>query len=202
MIEKVTIFATRQSKKKREILILSHPSAGFQIVAGTVEVGEYHAKAALRELQEESGIVDVDISTLKLFHKEENELANGMVVALEQFTIPFSSGESSEKKIVKRGHKLEIVSEDTDTSILQLRQFQHHDDIEGTIVAKGDVSNSKFSKIMPRYFYSVYCNCEEDEWKYFADGHEFSFFWKPIDEEISVHPLQQHWVSYYLSELE
>lgn len=40
----------------REILAFRHPSAGLQIVKGTIEPGEALARACVRELEEESGI--------------------------------------------------------------------------------------------------------------------------------------------------
>ena len=39
-----------------EILAFRHPLAGHQLVKGTIEPGENHDVAALRELREESGI--------------------------------------------------------------------------------------------------------------------------------------------------
>lgn len=44
-----------------QILVFRHPSAGIQLVKGSIEVGEQPADAALRELREESGIVDAAV---------------------------------------------------------------------------------------------------------------------------------------------
>lgn len=41
-----------------KIMVFRHPSAGIQLVKGTIESGERPADAALRELREESGIAD------------------------------------------------------------------------------------------------------------------------------------------------
>jgi 8-oxo-dGTP pyrophosphatase MutT (NUDIX family) len=43
------------------ILLFRHPLAGVQLVKGTIEPGETPAEAALRELSEESGIVDASV---------------------------------------------------------------------------------------------------------------------------------------------
>src|SRR6476469_8158119 len=43
------------------ILVFRHPSAGIQLVKGTIEPGEDPAKAAVRELCEESGICDARV---------------------------------------------------------------------------------------------------------------------------------------------
>src|SRR5262245_39015618 len=44
-----------------ELLVFRHPTAGVQLVKGTVERDEDPAQAALRELAEESGITAADI---------------------------------------------------------------------------------------------------------------------------------------------
>jgi 8-oxo-dGTP pyrophosphatase MutT (NUDIX family) len=43
------------------ILVFRHPSAGIQLVKGTIEPGEDPAAAAVRELCEESGICDATV---------------------------------------------------------------------------------------------------------------------------------------------
>lgn len=44
-----------------ELLVFSHPFAGWQLVKGTIEPGENPQMAALRELEEESGITSLKI---------------------------------------------------------------------------------------------------------------------------------------------
>jgi 8-oxo-dGTP pyrophosphatase MutT (NUDIX family) len=44
-----------------KLLLFRHPLAGTQLVKGTIEHGETPAQAALRELEEESGISDAVI---------------------------------------------------------------------------------------------------------------------------------------------
>jgi len=46
----------------RQILAFEHPEAGIQLVKGTIEPGEDARTAALRELEEEAGIVDTAIA--------------------------------------------------------------------------------------------------------------------------------------------
>ncbi|WP_439644058.1 NUDIX domain-containing protein [Gemmatimonas sp.] len=47
----------RHHGARAEVLVFEHPSAGTQLVKGTVEAGESVVEAAVRELAEESGIV-------------------------------------------------------------------------------------------------------------------------------------------------
>lgn len=58
-VQKVCPTIVREIDRVRQILVLRHPSAGVQLVKGTVEPGEQLADAALRELAEESGITSI-----------------------------------------------------------------------------------------------------------------------------------------------
>jgi 8-oxo-dGTP pyrophosphatase MutT (NUDIX family) len=44
-----------------EILAFEHPCAGFQLVKGSIEIGETPSKAAIRELHEEAGITHCEV---------------------------------------------------------------------------------------------------------------------------------------------
>ena len=61
VFEKVTAFVVRQSGASHDLLLFEHPSAGIQIPAGSVELGEAARDAALREAREETGLVDLAI---------------------------------------------------------------------------------------------------------------------------------------------
>ena len=64
----------RHSDAATEILAFEHPHAGLQIVKGTIEPGESPATAALRELEEESGIRATDVREIGAWnanHKEQ-----------------------------------------------------------------------------------------------------------------------------------
>ena len=47
----------RKTNRKIEVLSFQHPTAGKQIIKGTIENGETLAQACQRELREESGIM-------------------------------------------------------------------------------------------------------------------------------------------------
>src|SRR5690349_18775129 len=51
----------RNDAVSSRILVFRHPSAGIQLVKGTIEPGEDPGKAAVRELCEESGICDARV---------------------------------------------------------------------------------------------------------------------------------------------
>jgi 8-oxo-dGTP pyrophosphatase MutT (NUDIX family) len=55
-VTKVLPVLLREKQGRHEILAFRHPSAGLQIVKGTLELNEEPEAAALRELEEESGV--------------------------------------------------------------------------------------------------------------------------------------------------
>lgn len=64
-VQKVCPIVIRDIDRGRQILVFRHPSAGVQIVKGTVDPGEQLSDAALRELAEESGITSITSSVSK-----------------------------------------------------------------------------------------------------------------------------------------
>jgi 8-oxo-dGTP pyrophosphatase MutT (NUDIX family) len=64
MIEKIAAFLIRKKNGVPQLLVFSHPSAGIQIPAGTVEENETLEEALVREMKEETGL-----SNLKIINK-------------------------------------------------------------------------------------------------------------------------------------
>ena len=62
-VQKVVPVITRRRHQKHELLVFQHPTEAVQLVKGTVEPGEELEAAALRELEEESGVKEAVIST-------------------------------------------------------------------------------------------------------------------------------------------
>ena len=56
--QKAVPIVLRESVEGVQILVFTHPVAGVQLVKGSVEPGESASEAALRELEEESGITE------------------------------------------------------------------------------------------------------------------------------------------------
>ena len=56
-VEKVCPYVLRDAGGGPEVLAFQHPSAGWQLVKGTLQPGDGVVAAALRELTEESGLV-------------------------------------------------------------------------------------------------------------------------------------------------
>lgn len=75
MIHKAAACVVRQAKRGPELLVFRHPLAGVQIPKGSVDPGEDHEDAALRELEEESGITDARV--LRNVGRHEIEVGTG-----------------------------------------------------------------------------------------------------------------------------
>lgn len=61
MIEKITAFIVRKKNEIPQILVFSHPSAGIQIPAGTVDENEGLETALFREIKEETRLTKVKL---------------------------------------------------------------------------------------------------------------------------------------------
>jgi ADP-ribose pyrophosphatase YjhB (NUDIX family) len=55
-LEKGTAFVLRAGSTGPQLLIFRHPTAGFQLPAGTVEAGERPDRAVMRAVAEEAGL--------------------------------------------------------------------------------------------------------------------------------------------------
>jgi 8-oxo-dGTP pyrophosphatase MutT (NUDIX family) len=58
-VQKACPVVTRTAGGRIEVLAFRHPIAGYQLVKGTVEIGETIHRAAERELLEEAGIAGI-----------------------------------------------------------------------------------------------------------------------------------------------
>lgn len=83
LVEKVVPVIFRSINQRTEILVFRHPSAGIQMVKGTVESNEKLEDAALRELYEESGISLAHIHSYLGLHKPSERGPNWHVFVCE-----------------------------------------------------------------------------------------------------------------------
>jgi 8-oxo-dGTP pyrophosphatase MutT (NUDIX family) len=69
--QKACPVVTRVTEGRIEVLAFRHPTAGYQLVKGTIELDETVQHAAERELFEESGIAGAAIDYLGVVQMEE-----------------------------------------------------------------------------------------------------------------------------------
>ena len=68
-MQKVVPILLKQIENQTHLLVFRHPLAGIQIIKGTVEENETLEQACLRELFEESGIVQSNIKSYLGLHQ-------------------------------------------------------------------------------------------------------------------------------------
>lgn len=75
--------------RRDELLVFRHPLAGVQLVKGTIEPNESPEHAALRELAEESGIVDAELGeTIAVWDAEDEGQSWAIVEVRSRAALP------------------------------------------------------------------------------------------------------------------
>jgi 8-oxo-dGTP pyrophosphatase MutT (NUDIX family) len=75
-IRKATAVVTRGDGTAREVLVFAHARTGLQLPAGTVKESETFEAAAIRELAEETGLIDATLQAELGFLDEISEGGN------------------------------------------------------------------------------------------------------------------------------
>lgn len=201
-LEKVTAFITREQDHTTELLLFRHPHAGIQLPAGTVEEGEPHADAALREAQEETGL-----TALKFRHyigMQETVLPEDRAVVLHPTTV-FSRPDAGSFAWARipRAHPLACLRADAgyrQVSYVEYDQYPASNYISYQIT--GWVLADTLTQRLQRHFYHfVFTGTCVDTWQVPIDHHIFQPFWAPLDHLPGIVDPQQQWVEYVTGQL-
>ncbi len=196
-VEKVTAFVTRQRNGATELLLFKHPTAEFQIPAGTVEDGETPETAVIREVFEETGLRRVKID--KPLGCIENELEeNERIVAniTQVYTDPSLSSNVYKEELTK-GLTVNYNSIHTDFTRVSYVEYDSASDptrIRRNIT--GWVPSEKLSARKTRYFFRLTALEETaEEWEVKGDqDHIFTLFWAPISALPPLVPPHKRWL--------
>jgi 8-oxo-dGTP pyrophosphatase MutT (NUDIX family) len=191
-IGKVTAFITRDGAHGRELLVFTHPDAGIQVPAGTMEHGETPEIAVLREAFEETGLTDLrivaDLGAITPI------LEPGWCHLLEPFRLLSTPNTGAEAGVLlTRGYPVSIVDSRGD-----------YDQVCYGFIREGDVLHldPDMTGWLPRRLLTTHVRRHlfhltptaptPDHWSMDADGHSFALYWASFDVEL-IAP-QREWL--------
>ena len=200
-IQKVTAFIMRENNNVKELLVFKHPTAGIQIPAGTVEVGEDLETAVQREVYEETGLQFVEIEDyLGCF---ENELEEGQRIIAEttQVYIEPNLNAIPYRRKLPKGLTVDYHSTQKAFTYISYIEYEYDEfhkprSIDTNIT--GWVPNENISAQKKRHFFQLTTQEETaDAWELKSDqGHIFKPYWTPLSPKPQIIPPQDRWLDF------
>jgi 8-oxo-dGTP pyrophosphatase MutT (NUDIX family) len=181
LLEKVTAFITRENDKTLDLLLFRHPTAGTQIPAGTVEVGETRDEAVLREAHEETGLGEVIVKSY-IGHLDQTPPEGWFVIAEKTKVYAHPDVTSFDWVEFRRGV---MVKEERSVPGFKHVTYEERDRYPDhrfiTYRITGWVPDKVLSRKTRRYFYHLtYSGETPATWDVFTDHHIFQLFWAPF----------------------
>lgn len=202
MLEKVTAFVIRKLASGRELLILQHPTAGYQLPAGTVIPGETPHVAVLREVAEETGLVEAVIDAE--MDKEDKLLPEDQAIILHPTTV-FSQPDpvSFDWARLEPGTWVKVLRKDIGYTQVS---YEEPDRLPTpsytTYQITGWVPDQVLTRREVRHFFLLrFGGRTPPSWKVNADHHTFTLFWVPMDEIPDLIPPQDEWIKRLINHL-
>ena len=181
ILEKVTPFITRRAPGGLELLVFQHPTAGVQLPAGTVEIGEDPAAAALREAQEESGLREL---RLVCAIGQQEHLLPETDVAVCQTTTVYSRPDpgSFDWASLPRGARVRVERRVPGYLLVTFEEGDRYPDPQYiSYQITGWAPEAVLGQVVRRYFFHLEFTGQSpaDGWEVPIDCHIFRPFWLP-----------------------
>lgn len=199
MIHKVTAFITRDTDRRRDLLVFQHPIAGVQLPAGTVDVGESPARAAYREACEETGLCD--LSLVGLLAELPSQLGPNqyrLVRSVHLRTSPQPDSPLTDYRM-PYGWMVDLIELDSATGAAKIRypemKYLGGDRWEVEFEWVGWVDESALTSQETRLAYHLHCDAPTPEfWEHLGD-HDLVFrcFWVDVQADPPLIPLHSRW---------
>jgi 8-oxo-dGTP pyrophosphatase MutT (NUDIX family) len=188
----------------KELLVFQHPSAGLQLPAGTVEDGEEPAVAVVREVVEETGILDAEIVRLldievTLLPNHQRAVRNPSRLLAEP-----RSDAATVEMVGRSGFLLDVGELDG-----LFRQVTHRDYefVEGVFVpvrsVDGWMLDEELARRIVRHHYELRTpSPTQDRWAHSAEGEfDCELYWTEIREDIGLVASNQAWLRFVIDKL-
>ncbi|MCY4400981.1 MAG: NUDIX domain-containing protein [Candidatus Poribacteria bacterium] len=192
---------TQKRNRVNSLLVFKHPTAGIQIPAGSVEVGEDIETAVIRETYEETGLRVVKIE--KYLGCFENELEQQQRIITNTTTVYIKPNLNAVpyKDKLTRGLTVDYHSTQEDFTHISYIEYEYdefHKPICIDYNITGWVLNDNLSDQKKRHFFHLSTQEEtEDAWELKSDlGHIFKPYWTPLSPKPLIISPQDRWLDF------
>lgn len=199
--EKVSAFITQERHGIKSLLVFKHPTAGIQVPAGSVEVGEDIEITAIRETYEETGLQHVKVEAyLGCFDNELNEQQRIITKTTRVYIEPNLSALPFKEELT-RGLTVDYHSTQKDfthISYIECEYDEFHKPKCIDYIITGWVRNENLSAQKKRHFFHLSTQEKtEDSWELESDrGHIFKPYWTPLSPKPKLIPPQDSWLDF------
>ncbi len=199
--EKVSAFITQERNSVVSLLVFKHPTAGVQVPAGSVEIGEDIETTAIRETYEETGLQHVNVvAYLGCFENELNEQQRIITKTTKVYIEPNLSALPFKEELT-RGLTVDYHSTQKDfthISYIECEYDEFHKPKYIDYIITGWVPNENLSVQKKRHFFHLSTQEKtEDSWELVSDrGHIFKPYWTPLSPKPKLIPPQDSWLDF------
>ncbi len=210
ILHKVTAFVTRQRGEAAELLVFRHPTAGVQLPAGTVELGEAPEAAVLREAAEETGLPGLTIvrklgSVVATLPADTRALLR----MTKLFDAPASDASTVGGFGLKRGLYVRLTGEGPETGLSRAADgtagrfaavcYEEYDLNEEppalAVQLCGYVRTSLLAERVERFYFHLATPAETAEsWDVSTDNRVFRLYWTLLVPRPALIAPQQEWL--------
>jgi ADP-ribose pyrophosphatase YjhB (NUDIX family) len=194
---KVTALITRPGNNRPELLLLRHPNAGIQLPSGTVEWDETVEMGLLREVREETGLVEVQlIGRLAVLDEKLPDDERAVLRLTKVFDEPASDASSAGHGL-QRGAIVRVEGQAGKFSAVTYEWLDlDHDPPMRRGPFSGYVRRSLLTDRLERHFFHLVGGASTaDTWPISTDGHIFQLFWTPLEPQPQLNPYQSRWLA-------
>lgn len=205
-IEKVSAFITQERNGVKMLLVFKHPTAGIQIPAGSVEIGEDIETTAIRETYEETGLQHIKIEEYLGCFENELEQHQRIITRTTQVYIKPDLTAVPYKDKLTRGLTVDYHATQENFTHISYIEYVFDKYFKPTHIdhnITGWVPNDNLSAQKKRHFFHLSTQEEtEDAWELKSDlGHIFKPYWTPLSPKPKIISPQDKWLNFVYDKL-